>query len=277
MARIRTIKPEFWRHEALSESPEAVHMLAAALLNYADDEGYFNANPKLVKAECFPLREPSVSVHDGLTHLSNMGYIRLGTGEDGRRYGLIVTFSEHQRINRPTLSKIKALQIEWDAAVSTHTQLSEPSLPERNREQGKEQGKEVVAEAPKYAFEGVVVRLTPKDLSSWEATFRHIPNLRAELTSRDAWLSEQDDATRKKWFQSTSTWLRNRDAEFAAKPKPAEPAKRPTASSISDAKDFDPMKPFRPCAKNSPAEAEQLAWMNREGKWADWDQRREAR
>jgi DNA-directed RNA polymerase specialized sigma54-like protein len=36
-------------------------MLAAALLNHADDEGFFNANARLVKAQCVPLREDSVS------------------------------------------------------------------------------------------------------------------------------------------------------------------------------------------------------------------------
>jgi hypothetical protein len=41
MGRIRTIKPEFWRSEDLCSLPEATHMLAAALLNYADDEGFF--------------------------------------------------------------------------------------------------------------------------------------------------------------------------------------------------------------------------------------------
>ena len=127
MSRIRTLKPEFWKHERLSALPEAAHMLAAALLNYADDDGYFNANPKLVQAECCPLREPSVSVHDSLNMLSSVGYLRLGTGSDGRRYGHIVTFSDHQRINRHTASKIKELEIVWEEAVITHTQLTEPS------------------------------------------------------------------------------------------------------------------------------------------------------
>ena len=139
MARIRTLKPEFWKHEGLSELPEATHMLAAALLNYADDEGYFNANPRLVHAECCPLREPSVSVHESLLMLSNIAYIRLGTGQDGKRYGHIQKFAEHQRINRPTPSKIKNIRIEWEDSTSTHTQLTEPSLPEQgtgNREQG---------------------------------------------------------------------------------------------------------------------------------------------
>lgn len=145
MGRIRTIKPEFWRHEALSDLPEATHILAAALLNYADDEGYFNANPKLVQAECSPLREPSVSTHDSLNALSSAGYIRLGDGSDGRVYGHIVKFTEHQRVNRPTPSKIKDISITWRDAVKPHPQFTESSLPEKeqgtgkgNREQGKE-------------------------------------------------------------------------------------------------------------------------------------------
>lgn len=142
MARIRTIKPEFWRNESLSAVPEPTHMLAAALLNYADDEGYFNANPKLVQAECSPLREPSVSIHDSLITLAKIGYIRVGKATDGKTVGFIVAFMEHQRINRPTSSKFKDVGIVWEDSLPTHTQLSESSLPERNREQGTGKGKE---------------------------------------------------------------------------------------------------------------------------------------
>ncbi|SWD82810.1 primosomal protein I [Klebsiella pneumoniae] len=60
MARIRTIKPEFWTDEDMAEVSEPACLLAIGLLNYADDEGYFNANPKLIKAAVFPIREPSV-------------------------------------------------------------------------------------------------------------------------------------------------------------------------------------------------------------------------
>lgn len=138
--RIRTIKPEFWGHEALSQLPADTHMLAAALLNYADDEGYFNANERLVAASCCPLREFSVSIVDALSQLASAGYIRLGTGSDGRRYGHVVNFLEHQRINRPTPCKIKDLDIVWEGSVSPHGALSEPSLPEGKGKEGK--GKE---------------------------------------------------------------------------------------------------------------------------------------
>ncbi|MDZ7711750.1 MAG: hypothetical protein U5L06_00855 [Rhodovibrio sp.] len=148
MARIRTIKPDFWKHEELSELAPEVHMLAAALLNYADDEGYFRANPKLVKAECCPLREDSVSVHDALNQLSDIGYIRLFTGSDGKAYGCVCTFTEHQKINRPSPSKIRPLDVGSEASPTTHGTVSEPSPPEGNREQGTGKGMDVaVADA----------------------------------------------------------------------------------------------------------------------------------
>ncbi len=115
MARIRTIKPEFWAHEELSALPESVHILAAALLNYADDDGYFNANAQLIKAVCFPIREPSCPITVGLRYLSGIGYIRLGRGEDGKDYGHIVKFKNHQVINKHRKSKLSMMSITWTA------------------------------------------------------------------------------------------------------------------------------------------------------------------
>lgn len=126
MARIRTIKPEFWKHEDLSAVSEATHMLAAALLNYADDYGYFNANPKLVKAECCPLREPSVSIPESLRSLQELGYIRIGTGPEGRRYGHIVEFEKHQRVSHPSPSKIRDLPITWDVLQNAPEKFVSP-------------------------------------------------------------------------------------------------------------------------------------------------------
>lgn len=150
MARIRTIKPEFYTNEELSKLPEVTHYgMASGLLTYADDEGYFNANPGLIKAAIFPLREPSVSIHDMLTQLSNIGYLRLGTAADGKRYGHIIKFNEHQRVNRPTPSKIKDLTIQWEDSVNPHGGLSEPSPLERK---GKER-KGGSADAPPPEFD----------------------------------------------------------------------------------------------------------------------------
>ena len=138
MARIRSIKPEFFTNEKLSALPEVTHYgMAAGLLTYADDEGYFNANPGLIRAALFPLRDPSVSIHDMLTQLSGIDFIQIIECSDGRKYGHIKEFSTHQYINRPTESKIKKLIKSRRLINETHGGLTEDSLLEGK---GKEQG-----------------------------------------------------------------------------------------------------------------------------------------
>lgn len=109
MPRIRTIKPEFWRDDGLASVSAEACLLAVGLLNYADDEGYFNAHPRLVEADVFPLRELSGSTTVLLRELSDIGYIQVFSGTDGKTYGLIVNFCKHQVINKKAPSKIKAL------------------------------------------------------------------------------------------------------------------------------------------------------------------------
>lgn len=109
MARIRTIKPDFWRDEALASiSPEAA-LLAIGLLNHSDDEGWFKFNPKLVEADVFPLRKLSKDTTVLLRELSSIGYIQAKKGSDGKEYGKVVNFERHQVINKKTPSKIKEL------------------------------------------------------------------------------------------------------------------------------------------------------------------------
>lgn len=113
MARIRTIKPSFWAHETLSALPAPVHMLAAALLNTCDDAGYFLAHPDLVKASTMPLRQ-DVDAAAALEALAGVAYLRLGRLPDGRRVGQVITFRDHQRVDRPTPSKFEHVAIRWD-------------------------------------------------------------------------------------------------------------------------------------------------------------------
>jgi len=78
------------------------------------------------------------------------------------------------------------------------------------KEEGKEGKKEEIKGG--YAFEGRVVRLTFADFRRWQNAYPDL-DLRAQLTARDDWLSGQDENTRKRWFNSTSRWLANRQQE----------------------------------------------------------------
>ena len=146
MARIRTIKPEFWRDEDLSSlCPEAT-LLAIGLLNHADDQGYFNANPKLIESDVFPLRQLSKTTDSLLNDLYLIGYIELYVGLDGKRYGHIVNFEKHQVISKKNPSKIKPMidaPIEYttipiELPESSGNDTGEVQVGTGNREQGKE-------------------------------------------------------------------------------------------------------------------------------------------
>ncbi len=72
----------------------------------------------------------------------------------------------------------------------------------------------------KYAFEGVVIRLTADDLRRWEEGFPRL-DVRAQLTALDAWYADQ--GITKNWFARCASALAKRNAEVAddAQPKSA--------------------------------------------------------
>lgn len=130
--RIRTIKPDFWLHEGLCNCAEFTRLLAIALLNWADDEGYFMANPILIRGQVFPFLDDSKKIPGGLVELSRVGYIELGTDSQGRAVGKIVNFTKHQRVDKPKPSEIK---------VSSTFQEGSRNIPGIIQDQSKEEGK----------------------------------------------------------------------------------------------------------------------------------------
>lgn len=144
MARIRTIKPEFWTDEDLAEVSECACLLAIGLLNYADDDGYFNANPKLIKAAVFPIREPSVPITVMIRELSNHGYLSMFSTTDGRHFGLINNFAKHQVVNKKKDSKIKEMGlIPYEYGIDT---VSVPVGMDQGSGKGKEETPHITRE-----------------------------------------------------------------------------------------------------------------------------------
>jgi hypothetical protein len=125
--RIRSIKPEFWTNEKMARRSEFARLLAIALLNLADDEGYFWANPILIRGAVFPFLEDSERIRGALVELSIDGYLRLGVDSEGREIGKIVRFLDHQKIDKPSTSRIKELAIFGEASANTPRSLGEDS------------------------------------------------------------------------------------------------------------------------------------------------------
>ncbi|MFD6347775.1 hypothetical protein ACFWF9_24060 [Streptomyces roseolus] len=108
MARIRTIKPEAFVSESLAEVSVESERTFFGLLTQSDDHGRHRDNAAIIAGLLWPLRAEHTSVHveDDLHQLANAGLICRYTGCDGRRYLHIVTWSEHQKIDKPSQSRL---------------------------------------------------------------------------------------------------------------------------------------------------------------------------
>lgn len=91
----------------MSKVSDFARLTAIALLNVADDEGYFEADVRLVRGDVFPFEEDSSRIKGALSELSVIGYIEIREHPTKGPLGHVVTFSTHQRINRATGSKLK--------------------------------------------------------------------------------------------------------------------------------------------------------------------------
>lgn len=101
MARIRTIKPEFFRHEALQDleiaNPGMYPMMVfEALWGHCDSKGRFEWKPRMLKLDILPFLPFDMAKTLEILELGGM----LHRYEvDGKTYGFIPTFEKHQRLS----------------------------------------------------------------------------------------------------------------------------------------------------------------------------------
>lgn len=101
MARIRTVKPEFWSSEQVMACAPISRLLFIGLWNFADDCGRLADSAKSIKAQIFPGDDKinSESVRGMIDELSSNGLL-LKYEVEGRSY-LEITGWKHQKIDRP--------------------------------------------------------------------------------------------------------------------------------------------------------------------------------
>jgi hypothetical protein len=106
MARIRTIKPGFFKSEDVSVLPLRARLTWIGLWTHCDDAGRTKDNTRLIKGDVWPLDDVSLrDIEEDLETLAAHGRIvRYEVG--GQRYLEVTNWSEHQVINRPTPSRL---------------------------------------------------------------------------------------------------------------------------------------------------------------------------
>lgn len=107
MARIRSIKPEMRTSLTVAEWPREVRYFWALLWGYLDDEGRGVDEPRLIKADCFPLDDDLTAgdIDKWLDLIGESGTVcRYTVG--GRNYLHVPSWGEHQKPQHPRASKV---------------------------------------------------------------------------------------------------------------------------------------------------------------------------
>lgn len=108
MARIRSGKPEFWTDPKMVALPRDVRFTFKGIWEVsADDWGRFQADPRLIKGQVWPLDDDITlrKLAKYLDQLAEAGVIVLYM-EGGIRYGFIRNWFKHQRIDHPADSTL---------------------------------------------------------------------------------------------------------------------------------------------------------------------------
>lgn len=110
MARIRSVKPEFWSDPVIAQLSHSARLLYIGLWGYCDDEGRGQYLPKQIEGFVFPredLMNVSGGIHELLSELVGAGRIVVYEA-DGDQFFHIPTWHDHQRPQHPRESKFPA-------------------------------------------------------------------------------------------------------------------------------------------------------------------------
>lgn len=133
MARLRTVKAEFWTSEQVMECSPIARLLFIGLWNFCDDGGNHPASAKTLKAEVFP-GDP-ISPDDVQALVDELiGQRLIVEYEADNKLYWHVTGWRHQKIDKPTFKHPKpqiSLALDEHSA-RTPRLVADPSPPERS-------------------------------------------------------------------------------------------------------------------------------------------------
>lgn len=254
--RIRSIKPEFWTDAMSGEWDARLALFYIGIWQAADDAGRLRLDPRLLRAELDPF-DAKFGGTDGvaelLERLVSLGRI-LAYDVDGLRYGVVARFAAHQKIDRPTKSRLPdppASLAEDSArtqrALAQNHVVDQGSGIKGSRDQGEDQGAgcaESVADAPAPAPTSPVVftlrcsgkgpkayDVTQAQVDEWSAAFPGVEVL-AELRKSVAWQDANPSKrkTHRGMAKHLVSWLSGaQDRGRSRVQRGAEPAGQPEA------------------------------------------------
>jgi len=146
MARIRTIKPDYWTDERVGECSVSARLLFIACWNFADDHGGLDRSSKQLKAQAFPY--DSIDCEPLVQELLSFGLL-VEYEVGGKKYLHVKGFRKHQKVEKPARPRVPV----YDDSLNSRGGLPESSptssgLFSGREGKGKEQERQLAAERP---------------------------------------------------------------------------------------------------------------------------------
>lgn len=100
MARIRTLKPEFWTDEKMALLPPLTRLVFLGLISQADDAGRLVDNVKLLDGLLFPYTDDSCA--EALDELASIGRVIRYRSDSGQPLLQLANWKKHQNVQKPS-------------------------------------------------------------------------------------------------------------------------------------------------------------------------------
>lgn len=147
MARIRTIKPEFWADEKLARMDAPTRLLFLALISMADDCGRLVDSVPQIASFVHPFYDEandpetefanvSREIRESLAKLTVSGRVARGSNSHGQKVIQIVNWKRHQRVDHPNLKSALAQIIglkEVNAPLAKRSRKPREKFPSNSR------------------------------------------------------------------------------------------------------------------------------------------------
>lgn len=125
MARIRTIKPEFWTSEQIADCSPIARLLFIGMWNFCDDGGNHPASCRTLKMQIFPGDDFTTADIEGFVAELVSADLLVEYEAEGKRYWN-VTGWKHQKIEKPSYKYPRPVQ-EHSAPTQQHVAEDSPT------------------------------------------------------------------------------------------------------------------------------------------------------
>jgi hypothetical protein len=131
MARIRTIKPEFWTSEQVVDCSPIARLLFIGMLNFCDDAGRHIASTRRLKMEVFPADDLAAEDIAGMIEQLIKAGLLVAYENGGERFWEVTGWDRHQKIERKTVRHPGALD-DGSTIIRRHLDDTSTSIRPRN-------------------------------------------------------------------------------------------------------------------------------------------------